>query len=482
MLHNSGDQDVFAVTDRIDFLFFSHQVFVYNDWMLLYVTVNNRHKFADIIVIDGNLHTLSAENVGWTNKNRIAKFIGCLQCFLYRKYRMSLWSWDSALLQNLIEQFTVFCCIDIFGACSQDWYTHLHQGFRQFDRRLTTKLYHSTIRFFKIYDISYIFRCQRFKIQFICHVKVRTYGLWIVIYNNCLIAALFKRPCTVNRTEVEFDTLSDTDWAGTKYQHFFLRTRRIYFTFASETAVIIWCCCRKLCRTRIYHLKRSRDAIFKTHCTYFFFGHTGISCDHIVRELNSLCFRQKFRCQFFIFQTLFHLNQNGNLIDKPFVNFCNIMDFIIRCPFADQLSDNINSAVIDDTYAFQQFLFGTVGISSGVEAVQMLLQRTDRFHQSPLKVRTDTHNLSGRFHLGCQCTFRLNKFIKWQARDLDYTIIQCRLKTCIGLSGDRIWNFIQCIAECNLCCHLGDRISCRLRCQCGRTADTRVYLDNTIFK
>ena len=147
----------------------------------------------------------------------------------------------------------------------------------------------------------------------------------------------------MNRTEVEFDTLSDTDWTGTKY-HALFSVVRVASTSHSlpKHAVIIWCCCLKLSRTRIYHLKRSRDAIFKTHCTYFFFGHAGIVWQSHCPGIPFALLLPKVPVSMFHFSKRCSISTKmSNLINKPFVNFCNIMDFIIRCPFADQLSDNI---------------------------------------------------------------------------------------------------------------------------------------------
>ena len=112
----------------------------------------------------------------------------------------------------------------------------------------------------------------------------------------------------------------------------------------------------------------------------------------------------------------------------------------------------------------------------------MLFQRTNCFHQSTFKVIANTHNFSGRFHLCGQSTFCCNKLIKWKSWYLNNTVIQHRFKTCICLSGNCIFNLIQCIPKCYLCCNLCNRISGCLRSQSRRAAYTWIYLDNTIFK
>ena len=112
----------------------------------------------------------------------------------------------------------------------------------------------------------------------------------------------------------------------------------------------------------------------------------------------------------------------------------------------------------------------------------MLLQRADGFHQRTFKVIADTHHLSGRFHLCCQCSLRTDKLIKWKSRKFYHAVVQHWLKACICLLCNRVFDLIQCITKGNLCCNLRDRISCRFGSQCRRTAYTRVYLDYTVFK
>ena len=112
----------------------------------------------------------------------------------------------------------------------------------------------------------------------------------------------------------------------------------------------------------------------------------------------------------------------------------------------------------------------------------MLLQGTDSLHQCSLEVIADTHNLTGCFHLGGQSTFCSDKFIKRQSGNLHDTVIQCRLEAGIGLVGNGIFDLIQSKAQCDLRCYLRNGVTGRLTCQCGRTADTGVNLDNTIFK
>ena len=112
----------------------------------------------------------------------------------------------------------------------------------------------------------------------------------------------------------------------------------------------------------------------------------------------------------------------------------------------------------------------------------MLFQRTDCLHQSTFKVMADTHNLTGSLHLSGKCSLCCNKFIKGQTRNLNYTVVQHRLKACVGFTGNGIWNLIQSISQSNLGSNLGNRITGSFTSQCRRTAYSRINLNYTIFK
>ena len=54
---------------------FPMQIFIYQDRMLLCDPVDDADKFVHILIIDGDLHALSAQYIGRTNQYRIAQLI-----------------------------------------------------------------------------------------------------------------------------------------------------------------------------------------------------------------------------------------------------------------------------------------------------------------------------------------------------------------------------------------------------------------------
>ena len=158
------------------------------------------------------------------------------------------------------------------------------------------------------------------------------------------------------------------------------------------------------------------------------------------------------------------------------------MDILVADTLADSFCNYIDTLIIYDLQTLLQFFGRQAAEIIAQQTIHMLLQGTECFHQSTLKIIADTHDLTGRFHLGGQSTFCSNEFIKRQTRNLYYTVVQCRFKACVGLLCNRIFDFIQGIAQCDLRRYFCNRITCCLGCQRRRTAYTGIYLDNTIFK
>ena len=113
MFHDTRNQNISSVTNRIHFDFLTLKVLIYQNRVILSNLINDVHKFTNFIVIKCDLHTLSAENVGRTNQYRIAQTISHFNCFISGKYGSACSTWNLGLFQNLIKEFSVFRCIHI---------------------------------------------------------------------------------------------------------------------------------------------------------------------------------------------------------------------------------------------------------------------------------------------------------------------------------------------------------------------------------
>ena len=244
------------------------------------------------------------------------------------------------------------------------------------------------------------------------------------------------------RTEVKFNTLTDTDRTGSKNKYFLLIFCLFNFILASIYRVVIWCLCGELCCTSIYDLICCHDTIFMTHIMDLLLCLSCQFSDHIVRELNSLSFFQKFRCEFLGLQCCLHLCDDRKFINEPLVNLCNVVDHIIIHTSSACFCDSPHTHVIYFLQLIDQFIICQICEVIRHQTVYMLLQRTDCFHKSSLEVITDAHNFSGCFHLCCQRSLCTDEFIEWKSRDLNYYIVKCWFETCISLLSYCIFYFI----------------------------------------
>ena len=87
MLHDTRNQDIFAVTYRIHFDFFSLQIFINQNRMILCIGIDDCHEFINFIIVKCNLHSLSTQDIRRTNKYRITDAVCNFLCFLCSKYR-----------------------------------------------------------------------------------------------------------------------------------------------------------------------------------------------------------------------------------------------------------------------------------------------------------------------------------------------------------------------------------------------------------
>lgn len=60
MLHDTRNQDIGAVADCINLDLLALQIFINQDRMLLCDPVDDADKFIDVLIADGDLHTLSS--------------------------------------------------------------------------------------------------------------------------------------------------------------------------------------------------------------------------------------------------------------------------------------------------------------------------------------------------------------------------------------------------------------------------------------
>ena len=126
MLHDTRDENVGSIAHGIDLNLLTLQVFINKDRMILCNSVDDSDELLDLLIVEGDLHTLSTKYVRRTNKYRIAETVGNFLCLLSGKYSSTCSSRDMGLLKNLIKKLTILGSIDILCLGTKNLNAHLH--------------------------------------------------------------------------------------------------------------------------------------------------------------------------------------------------------------------------------------------------------------------------------------------------------------------------------------------------------------------
>ena len=191
MLHNAGDQHIFAIADAVHFQLCAHHILVYQHRVFNPLCQNQLHIAAHIIIRVGDGHILPADHIAGAQQHRIAQFVGCYQCLGHGHHAGALGTEDAEFFQQCVKPFPVLGNVDGLGAGAQNRNTFFVQKFGQLNGGLAAKGHHHPNGLFYLNDLHHIFRAQRLKVQPIAGVKVSGYRLRVVVNKNDFIAQLF---------------------------------------------------------------------------------------------------------------------------------------------------------------------------------------------------------------------------------------------------------------------------------------------------
>ncbi|MNB99624.1 hypothetical protein D3C75_469130 [compost metagenome] len=489
MLHDARNNNRFTVADRVNLNLFAEHVTVNQHRMLRIDFDRFNHVGHQFIVVIHDLHRTSAQYVRWTHQHRIAEGLGCFYCLACIGYCLAFRLCDIQTGQQCFEPLAVFSFVDARQAGSEDVHTGCRQRRSKVDGRLAAELHDNPDRILLGNDVHYIFKEQRFKIQPVRRIEIRRHRLRVVVDNNGLIAGVLDRPYRVNSGVVELNPLADTDRARAEYYNLLLVGMN-NFVFCFISRVVVRCRCFEFSRTRIYHLEDRCQALGKTQAADIRFLRLSTAWtpfgadlgDCTVSEAFALSLIQRFSTQcLFAAQHILELHQSFNLGQEPPVYIRNILDLLQLIAAAVSFGDQEQALIVRLSQTVTQHtVFQQLGARQ-TEAVNSDLQRTDCLVDRLFKGTANRHYFAGRFHLCTQLTVRRGELVERPARDFADDIIQRRLEAGIRLSGNRINDFVERVAEGDFGCHLSDWIASCLGSKRRRAADTRIHFDYIIL-
>ena len=160
-----------------------------------------------------------------------------------------------------------------------------------------------------------------------------------------------------------------------------------------------------------------------------------------------------------LFYRLFQLHDVMDFIQKPQVNFGNVVDGLIADAAAQRLCHAENALIILHVQRTKHLFIAKLRASPPFHRMYIQFQRAHRLLQRRFKIAADAHHFAGGLHLCAQQLIRFGKFIKRPAREFYHHIIQRGLKAGKGFACHGVWNFIQPVADGNFGRNLGNRIA-----------------------
>ena len=492
LLHDAGDQEVFAVADGVHLALGTHDVLI-QQHRVIHVNVlgDNAHVLDDIRLVVGHDHVLTAQHIGGTHQHRQTDLLGSGQSLVQIEHGAARSAGDVAALQQLVKALAVLGLVDGVRRGAQNGQTDLVHVLSQLDGGLSAELHHAGIRLFGGNDIVHALRVQRVEIQAVAGIKVGGNGLGVVVDQNGLAAVLFQRPYAVHRAVVELDALTDADGAGAKDQNLLL----FRLTLGSGLGFLLGdeACClvvavvggvevrgvgRELSRAGIHHLEAGAVVLHGQGV------HLCQTADGLILEavlLGSLVLLHR-QLAVALCQTLFQIGQMLHLIQEPPIDLGDIVDDLVVDAALQRFVHAEHALGVLNVHVLHHFLVGQLLKGLVGQGVHAQLNGGNSLHHGGFEAVADAHHLTGSHHLGTQRLVGIDELIKRPLRVLDHDVVQCRLEAGAGLAGNVVGDLVQRVADGDLGSHLGNGVAGSLGSQCGGAGHTGVDLDDRVVE
>ena len=172
MLHDTGDKDILAVTDGVNLDFGALEIFIDKDRIFNVLSEDDSHVFLDVSLVKRDDHVLAAENVGRTEQNRIADFVGYAESFLGCHYGYAARTLDMVLFKKLVKTLSVLSHVDCVVGGSQNVDSAFAEEFCKLDSCLTAERHYHAEGILGFDDSHNVLGGEGFKVKSVGGVKV----------------------------------------------------------------------------------------------------------------------------------------------------------------------------------------------------------------------------------------------------------------------------------------------------------------------
>ena len=202
-------------------------------------------------------------------------------------------------------------------------------------------------------------------------------------------------------------------------------------------------------------------------------------CNVLIREAHLLCFKKKLLIVLVLCESRFHSGDFLEGLKEVCGDLGDLLDLVYRVTAAEQLADSESVIVVELLNVGEYFLVALLVELRHMKVANADLKRANRLKETFLKVRSDTHRLTGSLHLRAELVGNRGELIEGESRELRYDVVKIRLK---GSLSSRNIDLVKSHTEGDLRGNSCDGITRRLGCKSGGTGNSGVDLDEVIFR
>ena len=479
MLHDAGNQDVFAVANGVHLDFGPHEILVHEHRLVDCVAQDDRHVFANVLLAERNVHVLPAEHVGRADQHGVAELPRRLHRLLRRLDGQPAGAPDREPLEQRVEARAVLRRVDAVRRRAEDAHAALREKPRELDGGLPAERDDHAVGPLGFDDVLHVLRRQRLKIEAVGGVEIRGNRLRVVVDDDHLEPRALERPDAVDGGIVELDALADADRPRTKDDHAALLCapllqKPLRFVFAAVVRVEIRRFRLELRRAGVHHAIPRGEML-----SHRFAGEPR---KRRVRIAEFFAFLVPFVGQAFPLQRALEHGKVFEFIEKPAVDRGDLRNFLHAHAALERLKHGKEPLVVAVFQKRAHLFVAQCFELRQIERVQRKLRAAHRLEDRLFERWADGHHLAGRLHLRTERAFGVNELVERPFRQLDHHVVQRRLEAGRSLARDRVFQFVQRVSHGDLRRDFRDGVARRLGSQRRRARNARIDLDHRVFK
>ena len=433
---------------------------------------------AESCFIINNLHSTATEHVRRAYEYRVADASGNSDTIFDISNSFAIRLRYAEMRHDFFECVAVFSIFDSLYVSTDDRHTEAVQRFSKVDSCLATERNYDTFRFFEVDDIHYIFHSERFEVEFIRSSIVGRNSFRVVVDDDSLVASAADRPNSVNSRVVEFDTLTDTDWARAENDDF-LAVRDDAFVFSFVSRIEIRYVRAKFACASVNHLIYREYVVSFTHAVYVVFGATPYLSYIFIADTEQFCIAYSFRIVRVVADNLFEFNDVFEFFEEEHIDFCSIVNHTEVNAKADELSNGIETVVGSSADIFEKASSVPIIKFFVVDVAYTSFERAHSFEKRFFESAANAHNFACSLHLSAESVLGSSKFVEWETSYFSNYVVESRFERSRSICD---LDFVEAEANGDFRTYASDRVTAGFRSKGRRTAYARVYFDEVVVE